>query len=190
MMSPPEPDPGLVAAARAGDPAALAHLVSAWAPVVLGWCIWLAPSGVDPEDAAHDAFVAALDGLARLRDPAAFPAWLFQTARRTVARHARWAWLRRAAPVPDLPDPGPDPAEEAARRAARREVRSVLAALPARDREILVLCLLEERSCREAAGLLDVPEGTAKHRLEAARLRFRRALARQRRRRIVPEEDA
>ncbi|MFH1465232.1 MAG: sigma-70 family RNA polymerase sigma factor [Pseudomonadota bacterium] len=188
-MTQPAPDPALVAAALAGDAAARARLVAAWTPAVLGWCVWLAPSGVDPEDAAHDALLAALDGLPRLRDPAAFPAWLFTAVRRSVARHARWAWLRRAEPLPNLADPGPDPAEEAARRAARREVRIVLATLAARDREILVLCLLEERSRREAAGLLGLPEGTVQHRLEAARLRFRRALARQRRRGIVPEED-
>ena len=189
-MTPPAPDPALVAAARAGDPCARARLVEAWAPVVLGWCTWLAPSGVEPEDAAHDALLTAIEGLPRLRDPAAFPAWLFSAVRRTVARHARRVWLWGGAPLPDLANPSPDPAEQTTRRAARREVRAVLATLSARDREILVLCLLEERPRREAAALLGLPEGTAQHHLEAARLRFRRALARQRRQGIVPEEDA
>lgn len=179
-MRDPEPDPDLVQAAARGDAAALRSLMEAWGPVVLRWTTWLGRPGVEPEDAAHDAIVAALTGLPGLRDPQAFPAWLFRVVKRETARNGRQLWLRRRAPDPprEPSSPGPDPSQEAERLEARTQLWAVLAALPRRHREVLVLCVIEDRTCAEAARLLDIPQGTAKRRLQAARIRLRRAWAR------------
>ena len=52
----------------------------------------------------------------------------------------------------------------------------VLDSLPRAQREVLVLCELEEHSGREVAELLSIPLGTVKSRLRAARRAFRVAL--------------
>ncbi len=54
-----------------------------------------------------------------------------------------------------------------------RRVESVLAELPTAQREVLVLCDLEERSSSEVANLLGIAQGTVKSRLRLARRRFR-----------------
>jgi len=155
--------------------------MEAWGPVVLRWCTWLARPGADPEDATHDVLVAVLSKLDSLRDAQAFQAWLFSIVRRQVARHGRkrWLWPSKPEPRAEPEDPGPGPQREVERKQARLAVQRVLSTLSRRHREVLVLCLLEERTCREAAQLLGIPEGTAKRRLQAARQRFRRAWARQ-----------
>ena len=98
----------LVRAAQAGAPGALDQLVDAWLPEVLAWCMRLAPPTVQPEDAAQDAMESMIDGLDALRDPTAFPAWLYQITRRVLKRHGRRAWVRKWMPGADVPDNADD----------------------------------------------------------------------------------
>jgi len=176
----PEPDPELVRRAAGGEVAAQRELMEAWGPAVLRWATWLARPGVDPEDVAHDVLFILLTKLRDLRDAQAFQAWLFRIVRRTVDRHNKALWLRRwsAEPVEGAAVSGLDPHREAERNEAQLTVQAALSTLKRPHREILVLCLLEEQTCLEASQILGIPEGTAKRRLQLARVSFRRAHAR------------
>lgn len=162
--------PETLRAAAGGDRDAIDALALAWGPTVLRWCARLGGPRVDPEDAAHDAFVRVLDKLHTLRDPQAFPAWLFQTCRSVISLHRRRAWVRRwaGAIVGDVPDP----ADRFADSDLAAAVQAALDVLPDELRELLVLCEVEERTDLEAAALLGIPVGTAKSRLRRARERF------------------
>jgi RNA polymerase sigma-70 factor, ECF subfamily len=69
-----------------------------------------------------------------------------------------------AAPVAQLVS-GDDPLGDCARNEANRLVRQAVLALPARYREVIVLCDFQELSCVEAAQALDCPVGTVNSRL-------------------------
>ena len=175
-------DPADVEDAQQGDPAARDRLVDGALPLVLGWCTRLGGPRVDPEDAAHDALMAALARLGSLSDPARLQPWLFGITRRTLAAHRRRAWLRRWVPGAtglDAADPADGPGRQAELSQVGAQVQAVLERLPATQREVLVLCVVEERSAGEAAGLLGLPVGTVKSRVRLGRERFRR-LAEQR----------
>ncbi|GAA2248805.1 RNA polymerase sigma factor [Herbiconiux moechotypicola] len=58
------------------------------------------------------------------------------------------------------------------REAGAAAVRRALAALPARDRDVITLCVLQEMSTAEAAKALGVAPGTVKSRLSRARARL------------------
>ncbi|MCB9665996.1 MAG: sigma-70 family RNA polymerase sigma factor [Alphaproteobacteria bacterium] len=170
-MPTPTTPPDLVRAAAAGDPAAWDRLLTAWLPVVIGWCRRLGGPDMDAEDLAHDTFLKVFDRLGQLRDPVAFPAWLYQATRDTIrkrrARSARWgrvlALLPRPAPLrPHLPDPH-----------AGTLMLRLLQELPDAQREVVVLCVVEERTREEAAVLLDVPVGTVKSRMRLGMTRLR-----------------
>jgi RNA polymerase sigma-70 factor (ECF subfamily) len=163
---------GVLPAAVAGDPQARDRLFEIWGPAVLRWCARLGGPKIDEEDAAHDVFEHVFARAHTLRDPRAFPGWLFATTRRVAIDHRRRAWLRRWVPrlVPDVPDPAAERRAESDDLA--RTVREALDALPTELREVLVLCELEERNGVEAAELLGVPLGTVKSRLRRARDRF------------------
>jgi DNA-directed RNA polymerase specialized sigma24 family protein len=157
-------------AAADGDMTAWAEILDEVLPTVLGWCARLGGPSVDAEDAAHDVCLIALEKLAMLRDAAAFPAWLYGITRKVLATHrrrARWStWmpmsvLNRMATPPDVDDLGGIGLD-------------ILEVLPEAQREALVLCGIEERTCEEAAALLGVPVGTIKSRLRLARGRFLR----------------
>ena len=176
-------DAELVLAAAGGDDVAVSRLVDRWLPVALRWCNRLCGPKVDPEDAAHDSIMIVLRRLPDLRDPDAFPSWLYGIVRRTIAGHRRKAWVRRWVPgvaPEDRPDEGPSPAQQRHLSEVSQQVQAVLEMLPPKQREVLVLCDVEDLTDEEAAELLDIPVGTAKSRLRTARQRFE-ALARKRR---------
>jgi RNA polymerase sigma-70 factor (ECF subfamily) len=166
----------LVRAAQNEAPGALDQLIEVWLPVVLGWCMRLANSSVQAEDAAQDAIEAMIYSLDGLRDPVAFPAWLYQITRRVLKRHARRAWLRKWVPGADVPehaDTSVDPLRLVGQSEVVTRVRAAIAELPLHQREVVVLCDLEERPDSEVAAILGVPKGTVKSRLRRARIALR-----------------
>jgi RNA polymerase sigma factor (sigma-70 family) len=165
----------LVEDAIAGDDRAMARLLDRWLPIVLRWSNRLCGPKVDPEDAAHDAMIVVLRRLGDLRDPDAFPSWIYGIVRRTLAGHRRKAWVKRWVPsavVEDRPDGGIGPDRQQELSELARDVQSALEELSPKLREILVLCEVEDLTDEEAAELLGIPVGTAKSRLRLARNKF------------------
>jgi RNA polymerase sigma-70 factor, ECF subfamily len=172
------PDPALARAALADEPGAVDHLARAWLPHVHAWCHRLGGPRVDGQDAAHEALIAMCRNLKRAQSAEVFPSWLFGVCRRVVANHRRLAWFRRWAPSPaaEPAHPGWSPERTTEARQAADLVWKALDRLSAEQREVLVLCELEERSGPEAAELLGVPLGTVKSRLRLAREGFRKQI--------------
>jgi RNA polymerase sigma-70 factor (ECF subfamily) len=85
------PVPLLVVRARAGDRAAQRALYEEHVDRVFGYCLAFCRGDRETaRDLTQEVFVRALGGLAELRDPGAFPAWLMTTARRCCLR-----WIER-----------------------------------------------------------------------------------------------
>ncbi len=165
---------GLIDATLDGHPGAREALARCFLPMVIGWCTRLGGPRVDPEDAAHDILLIALTRLDKLRARSAWRAWLYGITRRVLARHRRAAWVRRWVDDlrPDTRDESAGPAERAVLSERAGQVQRILEGLPARQREVLVLCDAEERSAPEVAAMLGIPEGTVRSRLRSARQRF------------------
>jgi RNA polymerase sigma factor (sigma-70 family) len=108
---------------------------------------------------------------------AALP-WLYGVAVNVLRNHAR-SVKRRNAAFQRLPPPGPelDFADEVPDRLyARERARAAVALverLPAGERAVVVLCMLEGLTYRAAASALDLPVGTVRSRLSRARARMR-----------------
>lgn len=176
LMTSRLPKAELTAHAIAGDAAAVDALAKAWLPHVYRWCHRLGGPGFDSEDAAHEVLITMCRRVHTVKDPNAFPAWLFGITRRTLANHRRRAWWKRwlpAAVVEDRPADRGNPERSFEAMCAHEQVWDALMELKPIHREVLVLCELEERSATEAAALLGIPAGTVKSRLRAARTHFR-----------------
>ncbi len=173
-------DGELLEAARSGEPRAREQLCARWLPAVLRWCNRMGGPSVDAEDAASDVFIVMLTRMDRLRNTDAFDAWLYGITRRTLAAHRRRAWVRRWVPGifsdPDDPETRPDRSME--RSETGRRVQAVLEEMTANQREVLILCDVEERTDEEVARMLEIPTGTVKSRLRLARASFRQGCAR------------
>jgi RNA polymerase sigma-70 factor (ECF subfamily) len=134
----------------------------------------------DARDAAQETFIAAWRELPRLREPDRFEAWLQRVAVNAARMTIRARSRRRVREIPSstvaalaaLSDRvAGAPADDGA------ILDAALALLPVDQRAILVLHHLEGRPLAELALILEIPEGTAKSRLFAARRALAAAIA-------------
>jgi RNA polymerase sigma-70 factor (ECF subfamily) len=174
-------DAALVRSAQHGDAGAFDRLASARLDGAYRLAVAILRSEPDARDAVQEAFVAAWRELPRLRDPAAFDAWLDRivvNACRMALRHRRVVRLREidvVDPASARPEAGAGPAPDDA-VADVDLVRRALDRLDADRRAILVLHHVEDRPLDEIATVLGIPVGTVKWRLHKARAALSRAL--------------
>jgi RNA polymerase sigma factor (sigma-70 family) len=135
------------------------------------------------DDCTAEVFVAAFRHRARYK-PATATAlpWLFGIASRVVAQWRREEsnrWRLLAALPPDAEQVSDE--SETDDRLAAQALRTVLVeairALPAVERELLLLVAWEHLTPTEAAEALGIPPATARTRLHRARSRVRKHLA-------------
>jgi RNA polymerase sigma factor (sigma-70 family) len=104
--------------------------------------------------------------------------WLYGIARNVLREHRRTSGGDELAILDEMGDDpwdGVDNRLDFAERA--RAMMAALQALPAREREVLLLVAWEQLTPAEAARALGVPQGTARSRLHRARVTLRRVLA-------------
>jgi RNA polymerase sigma-70 factor (ECF subfamily) len=142
------------------------------------WAERLAGPGLDVEDIVHEVFVIAYERAHKFQGQSSLGTWLFGITD-LVVRHRRrkerwWRWLSGSAKetAGHIPSDGPDPFCIVEKNQAAAKVYQVLDRLPERDRQILILCELEELDAQEASQLLGIPQANARLRLHRARIRF------------------
>lgn len=166
-----EDEAALVAAARAGSPAALARLIDAHQQAVRAFLRRVAPTWDAADDLAQETFLAACSKLSSWRGESSVRTWLCGIAWRK-AKGAQRSFFRGLARDGAY-------AERAGLEQPRRveaEDRLALAAalneLPLEQRAAVSLCLSEDFSHAEAALILDLPLGTVKSHVARGRARL------------------
>jgi RNA polymerase sigma-70 factor, ECF subfamily len=132
----------------------------------------------DAEDVAQEALVKAYRNLRQLRDPARLRAWLVRTTWRLALdwrRAGRRRDAREAVHVAEWMQ------EQSVREAGEEEERAArlwraIDALPEKLRVTVVLAAIEEHDVAAVGRLLELPAGTVKSRLFAARQRLKKFL--------------
>jgi RNA polymerase sigma-70 factor (ECF subfamily) len=127
----------------------------------------LTPEPASAEDLVQETMLLAWRGFRGFQTGTNARAWLFR-----IMFNVFHGQARRELRVPDLPSRGVRPMlQEAA------EIAEALGALSLEQRTVLLLCVVEGFTCREAAGILDLPMGTVMSRLSRARQELRESLA-------------
>ena len=168
-----------------GDADAFDLLIEARIARLLRLAMSITIHEADARDAVQNGCLRAWMELPRLREPAAFDAWLWRiviNACRSTLRQRRRHSVREidiagSSPI-DVAAPGPSLAE---RSSGVDVVQRAFARLDVDKRTLLILHHVEDRSIGDIAGLLRIPEGTTKWRLHAARQALERALEAERR---------
>ncbi len=181
------PDPALLAAARAGDRAALSTLLEQVTPRILRFTSRMCGDGEDARDVAQETLLAAARSLPDFRGASSLSTWLFTIARsfcikrRRKSRFAPERVVSGAAADEEVArrvsDPGASPEEELARRQVGRALDGAIAALEPKYREVLLLRDVEGLSAPEVASLLGLTVEAVKSRLHRARLSVRERVA-------------
>lgn len=168
---------------REGDEAALGRLMERWERPVKAVIGRLVGNAAEAEELAQEAFVRLWQQRGRFRPGAEFRPWMLALAVNLARNRLRW-WRRR--PVISLDawsghlsvaGGGGTPEElEASERA--EAVRAAVAALPADQREALVLFEYEELAQAEIAAIVGASPKAVERRLDRARAELRQRLAR------------
>ena len=151
------------------------------APQVARWAERLAGPGLDIEDIVHEVFAIAYERVHGFRGESSLSTWLFGITDKVVRhrrRKERWRrWLSGSADetAGHLASEAPDGLRLVERNQAAATVYALLNRLPERDRQILILCELEELGTEEASQLLGIRPANVRLRLHRARARFTRA---------------
>jgi RNA polymerase sigma-70 factor (ECF subfamily) len=115
------------------------------------------------EDVTQDIFLKLWRALPLYDGRAALSTWLYTIARNTCLSAVRAQSLRATDPLVDCA------AENTRDCSADSGLERCLTLLPAIQREVITLFYLEDKSVREVAALLDLPDGTVKSHLHRAR---------------------
>jgi RNA polymerase sigma factor (sigma-70 family) len=189
-------DDELVARAAGNDHEAFAELVRRYQGAVFRAARIASGSDAEADDAAQEAFVTAYRRLSSFRGEASFKTWLLAIAwRKGLDRRRgmrRWLTVRLRQGfgetsrddtfVDDLPadTAGPVVDQEAAvlSRELREQMKKVIAALPAKLRQPLLLAAAGDCSYEEIARIVGAPVGTVKYRVSEARRQVKAKLGR------------
>lgn len=188
------PDAELVRRAKAGNLVAFEELVNRHERRIYNLALRILQNPHDAEDVTQQAFLSALEGLARFREEATFATWLNR-----IATYAALKIVRKrqgldtisfdAATEPREEDdviPHPEfiadwrdsPEELVERNETRRLLDAALAQLDEKHRLVFLLRDVEGLSVKETAAALGLSEANVKVRLLRARLQLREDLTR------------
>jgi RNA polymerase sigma factor (sigma-70 family) len=108
--------------------------------------------------------------------------WLYGIATNLVGQHRRdearqYRIMQRAVAEPEVPDHADRVAAGVTAQATRALLDAALAALPAGDRDVLLLIAWEQLTHQEVSRALAIPAGTVRSRLHRARTKVRQVLA-------------
>lgn len=163
---------------HAGDPSFFRRLVDDLSPRLLAVTCSFAADHAEAEDLLQKVWLRAYDRRSTFRGGGSLVGWMLVLCRHVCLDEARRAGVRHAAStVPWVEGEHrshQDSPGSAMERAARgRAVRTAILELPDRQRETVVLRMLEGRTIRETADILGCAEGTVKAALHHALTKLR-----------------
>jgi RNA polymerase sigma-70 factor, ECF subfamily len=171
-------DAGLLRRIGRGDEDAMAAFYREHGRVVLAQVLLVTGERVLAEEIVQDTMLAVWRGAGSFRGESSVRSWVIAIARRQTRDRLRARRLRVVddAFLADQPGSGPGPEMTALDRAELAEVRVAIRDLAPSHREVLGLAFGSGLSLPEVAGVLEIPVGTVKSRLTAARTALGRVL--------------
>jgi RNA polymerase sigma-70 factor (ECF subfamily) len=152
-----------------GNPGAVAAMMNSHGDRLLRAAFCLCRDRSQAQDLVQETFCRAIPALRTFRGDSLLYTWLY-----SMMRHLFISQARRQRPLSllvDLPDTAaddPGPEGRAEEESERDCMADILASLPAKHREILMLRFGEEMKLSEIAELLAIAPGTVKSRLHQA----------------------
>jgi RNA polymerase sigma-70 factor (ECF subfamily) len=173
-----------------GDAAAWEELVRAHTRRVYGLCYRFTGKDSEAQDLTQDVFLRVFRALSSFRaTEGAFTTWLARLTRNLLIDHYRRTRNERVTDSIEEQLPGVEagtadsvpavpmrPDRAVAGREASELLQSALSKLSPELRETIILRDLQEMEYREIAGVLAIPEGTVKSRLNRGRAELARLL--------------
>ncbi len=186
-----DPDLPLVRRAQAGDVDAFGDLVERNRRAVFRAALAAVGSATEADDVAQEAFVTAFQKLNGFRGESSFKTWLLAiTWRKAIdRRQSVTRWMQRLAspnagdtpegwdPMQSLPSGALSQEDALLTSDLQRRLRPLVASLPKKLRDALLLAGSGDHSYEEIGHLLKIPVGTVKWRVSEARKVLKQKMA-------------
>lgn len=179
----------LVRRAQAGDDEAFGELVDLNRRAVYRAAYAALGSAADADDVAQETFVTVYRKLGGFRGDASFRTWLLSIAWRKALdrRRSVTRWLRMTVTpsgpqeeagdgIERLPSGARSQEEDVAADELQRRIRQLIATLPRKHRDALLLASSGDHTYEQIAHMLGIPLGTVKWRVAEARRVLKRKL--------------
>lgn len=193
-MQPGPPDAELVRAAKAGDLASFEELTSRHERRIYSIAHRILQNPHDAEDVTQQAFLSAVENLAKLREESSFATWLHRIATFAALKVIRKRKGLDTVSLEEATEPSEDygsiphpeyiadwkqsPEQLVERNETQRLLDDALATLDDKHRLVFLLREVEGLSIAETAAALNLSESNVKMRLLRARLQLREELTR------------
>lgn len=179
-------DQDLVASAISGIEGSFEELVRRYQRPISAYVYRMVGNYESALDLTQEIFIKVYSSLNRYRSEFKFSTWIYKIAHNAAVDHLRRTTTREQSLVVgtegdqfDLPiESGrPSPEQESERRERRVEIETVVRALPANYRELIILRHSQDLSYEEIVEVTGLPLGTVKNRLFRAREMMRQQFA-------------
>ena len=163
-----------------GDKNAFTRLVWRYRDHIVNIAFGVIGNSQDAEDIAQETFLKAYLSIGLLSSANAFYQWLVRIAVNLSIDKKKANILRRAQPLDffsALSNSASSPECVIEQREQQRRLLDALDCLSLDQRTVLILCEFQELSYKEIALILDIPIGTVRSRISAAKYRLREILA-------------
>jgi RNA polymerase sigma-70 factor, ECF subfamily len=185
-------DLALVRRAQAGDVDAFGELVERNRRAVFRAALAAVGSATEADDVAQEAFVTAFQKLNGFRGDSSFKTWLLAiTWRKAIDRRKSVTrWMQRLVtpahsadtgeawdPMQRIASDGPSQEDELMTSDLQRRLRPLIASLPGKLRDALMLAASGDHSYEEIGQMLKIPVGTVKWRVSEARKVLKQKMA-------------
>ena len=175
-------DEDLIRDFLAGSEGMFDQLVLKYQNQVFNLCNRMLGNTADAADCAQETFIKVFYGLRQFQFRSSFSTWLYRIAVNTCKNKLASAEYRRrdlslslSAPKPEgdspmeISDISRSPAEVYEKKETAEQIMKAIAALPYKQRILIVLCDLEEKSYQEIVEITGWRLGTVKSKLARAR---------------------
>ena len=178
-------DEELIARFQKGDVYAFEKIVSRYKDPLINFVYNYLGNRIDAEDVIQETFLRVFKNKHLYRNIAKFSTWIYTIAGNLAKTELRRRRRRRVLSLSqmgfedkdyDIPDFFSSPDRIVQSEIKEKEIRKEIEALPLKFKEVVVLRDIQEFSYEEISGILKIPIGTVKSRVNRGRMRLQKRL--------------
>jgi RNA polymerase sigma-70 factor (ECF subfamily) len=158
----------LILELKQGNPEAVNQIVERYSKPLFAFIMRMVDDQATAEDIFQDTWVRVVRNIGSFRGDSKFSTWLFQIALNLCRNLMRSRARRSFVGIEEVSDLSEDPEVDGMKILQAQKVRMLVASLPSKMREVIVLRYYHEKTDVEIAEVTGLPPGTVKSRLHRA----------------------
>ena len=160
-----EDDYSLVLRLKSGDRSAIDQAVDRYSKPLYAFILRMTAERETAEDVFQETWVRVIRNIGSFRGDAKFSTWLFQIALNLCRNLARQKSRRTYVDIDQADQLSEEPEADGRDPLLSRKIKKLVASLPDKMREVIVLRFYHDRTDQEIAEITGLPPGTIKSRI-------------------------